>query len=86
VLPVGLASFADPSIKPGLLGHAAAIAHAASAGHEVHDLLAGHSRYKASLATDATQLAWLCVQREHLRFAVEDRVRGWNHAIARVFV
>ena len=81
----GLASSADPAIKPGLLCHAAAIEQAAAAGHESYDLLAGNARYKASLATDATQLAWLCVQREHLRFALEDRVRGWKHAIAGVF-
>ena len=55
------------------------------AGHKVYDLLGGSARYKASLATGATQLAWLCVQRARLRFAIEDRVRDWRHAVAGAF-
>jgi CelD/BcsL family acetyltransferase involved in cellulose biosynthesis len=82
----GLASFDDPIMKPGLLCHAAAIARCAADGHQVYDLLAGHARYKASLATDATQLAWLCVQRARLRFAIEDRVRGWKQTFAGALV
>jgi CelD/BcsL family acetyltransferase involved in cellulose biosynthesis len=82
----GLAPFDDPVIKPGLLCHAETIARCAEAGHEVYDLLGGSSRYKASLATGATQLAWLCVQRARLRFAIEDRLRGWKHAFAGALV
>lgn len=77
----GLAECSDPIIKPGLLCHAAAITHCAEAGHAVYDLLGGSARYKASLATDATQLTWLRVQRERLRFAIEQRVSDWKHAI-----
>ncbi len=78
----GLASFEDPVIKPGLLCHAAAIERAAEAGHDVYDLLGGHGRYKAQLATGATELAWLCVQRTRLRFAIEDRMRDLKHTFA----
>jgi hypothetical protein len=46
---------------------------------------AGSARYKASLATGATQLVWLRVQRTHLRFAIEQRVRDWKHAIVGAF-
>jgi CelD/BcsL family acetyltransferase involved in cellulose biosynthesis len=81
----GLAAFADPVIKPGMMCHAAAIAHNADAGHEIYDLLGGSRRYKTSLATDATQLAWLCVQRTRLRFAIEDRVRDWKHTLGAAF-
>lgn len=81
----GLAAWRDPVSKPGLLCHAAAIAHGARAGHDVYDLLGGNARYKASLATGVTQLAWLCVQRARLRFAIEDRMRGWKHAVAEAF-
>jgi len=77
----GLARCSDPIAKPGLLCHAAAITHCAEAGHAVYDLLGGSARYKASLATDATQLMWLRVQRERLRFAIEERVSDWKHAI-----
>jgi CelD/BcsL family acetyltransferase involved in cellulose biosynthesis len=80
----GLAAFDDPVIKPGLLCHAAAIAHCAAGGHEVYDLLGGNARYKTSLATGATELSWLCVQRARLRFAIEDRVRAWSHAVSRM--
>jgi hypothetical protein len=81
----GLAPFDDPVVKPGMLCHAAAIAHSADAGHAVYDLLGGHGRYKTSLATGETQLVWLCVQRARLRFAIEDRVRGWKHTVAAAF-
>jgi CelD/BcsL family acetyltransferase involved in cellulose biosynthesis len=81
----GFASFSDPVVKPGMMCHAAAIAHCADAGHAVYDLLGGSSRYKTSLATGVTQLAWLCVQRARLRFAIEARVREWKHAVAGAF-
>ncbi len=80
----GLAAFDDPVIKPGLVCHAAAIAHCAAAGHTVYDLLGGSARYKGSLATGETELAWLCVQRQRLRFAIEDRVHRLGQAAARL--
>jgi CelD/BcsL family acetyltransferase involved in cellulose biosynthesis len=78
----GLAPFDDPVIKPGFLCHAAAIERAADDGHDVYDLLGGRGRYKAQLATGATELAWLCVQRTRLRFSIEDRMRDWKHTFA----
>jgi CelD/BcsL family acetyltransferase involved in cellulose biosynthesis len=81
----GLAAFDDPVVKPGLVCHAEAIAHCAAAGHTVYDLLGGAGRYKAQLATGATQLGWLCVQRARLRFAIEDRMRDLKHAMAETF-
>ncbi len=79
----GLASFADPSVKPGLLCHAAAIEHAAAAGHETYDFLAGNARYKASLATDATRLAWLWVANEITTVFEYDR---WTKARASIYI
>ena len=81
----GLAHFDDPAIKPGLLCHAAAIERAAAAGLDVYDLLGGDARYKAQLATDHGELAWLCVQRDRLRFALEERARRWKRAIANAY-
>lgn len=81
----GLASFENAAIKPGLLCHAATIEHCAAAGHAVYDMLAGSTRYKTSLSTDVAELAWLRVQRTRLRFAIEDRVRTWKHAMAEAF-
>ena len=76
----GFAAFDDPRIKPGYVCHAAAIEHAAAAGHAIYDFLGGDGRYKQSLATDETQLAWVRVQRPRLRFAIEDRLRRAAHA------
>ncbi|MBL0212961.1 MAG: GNAT family N-acetyltransferase [Myxococcales bacterium] len=71
----GMASFENNHLKPGFLAHTAAIEHAAAAGHELYDFLAGDVRYKKSLATSSTSLVWARVQRLRLRFFVEDRVR-----------
>jgi CelD/BcsL family acetyltransferase involved in cellulose biosynthesis len=74
----GMASFENQHLKPGFVCHAAAIEHAASAGHAIYDFLGGDVRYKKSLSTDATSLVWACVQRPRARFFVEDRVRRWR--------
>jgi hypothetical protein len=41
-----------------------------------YDFLAGGSRYKQSLATDARQLVWFRIQKPRLRFALEDLARA----------
>ncbi len=84
----GLAYESDNKLKPGLVCHALAIAHAAERGHQTYDFLGGDTRYKRSLATDATELAWCTVRQTCMRFAVEDRARDllhrWRLAVARV--
>ncbi len=77
----GLARDRDPRIKPGLVCHAAAIADAAARGLAVYDFLGGDARYKRELATGSTRLVWARVQRPLVRFAVEDRLRAWKHAL-----
>ncbi|CAN5765056.1 hypothetical protein BH11MYX3_BH11MYX3_43790 [soil metagenome] len=71
----GMATFENKHLKPGFLAHTAAIEHAAAAGHAVYDFLAGDMRYKKSLATTSGNLVWARVQRQRLRFFVEDRLR-----------
>ena len=71
----GMATFEDKHMKPGFIAHTAAIEHAAAAGHDFYDFLAGDVRYKKSLATSSTSLIWARVQRLRLRFLVEDRLR-----------
>jgi len=78
----GLARHADPVVKPGYLLHAAAIEHAARAGHTIYDFLAGDAPYKRSLSTGAIRMTWACVQRELARFAVEDQLRRWKHGFS----
>lgn len=63
--------------KPGYLCHARAIEHSAAAGHAIYDLLGGDARYKASLATDATRLVSVRVQRSRPWFKLEDLARRW---------
>ena len=77
----GLAYETDSKLKPGLVCHALAVDHNARAGHRWYDFLAGDSRYKQSLATDARQLVWLRIQRPLLRFALEDVARDVRNRV-----
>jgi CelD/BcsL family acetyltransferase involved in cellulose biosynthesis len=72
----GLGYETDGRLKPGLVCHALAVEHDARAGHRWYDFLAGESRYKQSLATDARALVWLRLQRPRLRFELEDAARA----------
>ncbi len=71
----GFAFAADNRLKPGLVSHAAAIAHNRAAGHHVYDFLCGDAQYKRSLAHGRTDLAWVLVQRPRLAFALEHALR-----------
>ncbi|MGE0548243.1 MAG: GNAT family N-acetyltransferase [Kofleriaceae bacterium] len=76
----GFEQYENRHMKPGYVCHAAAIEHAAKAGHAVYDFLAGDMRYKDNLSTDRGELWWACVQRKRARFLLEDRLREWVHA------
>jgi len=52
----------DPRLKPGLVSHTLAIGHAAAAGHEFYDFMAGDGQHKRSLATGASSLWWLALE------------------------
>ncbi|CAN5150257.1 hypothetical protein BH10PSE13_BH10PSE13_07800 [soil metagenome] len=54
---------ATPKSKPGLMAHAAAIAHYAERGFDLYSLLAGKDRYKQSLSTGAEELQWWLLER-----------------------
>ena len=71
----GFALHDAPHVKSGYLAHAAAIEHNARLGHAIYDLLGGSEAYKERLATGATRLVWLRVQRPLARFSVEERLR-----------
>ncbi len=71
------ASFADPHVEPGFLCHAFAVANAAAAGALRYDL----SERFARLATSSTRLAWLCIHRPSVRFAIEDRIRDLGRVV-----
>lgn len=71
-------AFAEPRSskdKPGLLCHAAAVAHYAAQGHRLYSLLAGKDRYKQSLATCEDSLEWWVIERGSPRLEAEALLR-----------
>lgn len=76
----GLAYGDDPKLKPGLVAHCRAIERNLSEGRKIYDFLGGESQYKRSLGNHATELTWLVLQRNRLKFRVEDLLRlGKRH-------
>lgn len=61
--------------KPGLLCHAAAVAHYAGRGLRLYSLLAGKDRYKQSLATCEEALTWWQFDRFSPRLEAEALLR-----------
>ena len=61
--------------KPGLLCHAAAVAHYAERGLALYSLLAGKDRYKQSLATREEALEWWVIERFSPRLEAEALLR-----------
>jgi CelD/BcsL family acetyltransferase involved in cellulose biosynthesis len=72
----GLAYESDNAIKPGLVSHELAIAHALEHGASAYDFLAGDTAYKQSLANDAATLVWLAARKPRLKYAVEEALRA----------
>lgn len=71
-------AFADPRTakdKPGLLCHAAAVAHYATRGLSRYSLLAGKDRYKQSLSTCEESLEWWLFERFSPRLEAEALLR-----------
>lgn len=71
-------AFAPPRTakdKPGLLCHAAAVAHYADRGLALYSLLAGKDRYKQSLATREEALEWWVIERFSPRLEAEALLR-----------
>ncbi len=61
--------------KPGLLCHAAAVAHYEARGLSLYSLLAGKDRYKQSLATREEALEWWVIERFSPRLEAEAVLR-----------
>ena len=58
--------------------HSIVVNHNAAMGMAAYDLRAGDRR---DLATGATHLVWLRVQRKLARFGIEHRLEKWKHAL-----
>lgn len=71
-------AFAQPRTaksKPGLMGHAAAVAHYAARDLSLYSFLAGKDRYKHSLSTGAEELHWWALERLDWRLEAEAWLR-----------
>jgi CelD/BcsL family acetyltransferase involved in cellulose biosynthesis len=79
----GLRYGTDSKLKPGLVAHALLIEENLKRGARVYDLLMGDQRYKKSLATDEGAMFELVVQRNRLRFRIEDLARKVRDATRR---
>src|SRR5579872_5140439 len=66
---------ADRKRRPGVVSHALAIAHNASAGATVYDFLAGENQLKTSFATDRYELTWQIVRQPRLKYRLESGAR-----------
>lgn len=75
---------ADPKRKPGLVCHALAIQHNLEQEAKVYDFLAGEGQHKQSLCTYTSEMDWLVIRRDYLRFRIEDRLRSWKHRAVRL--
>ena len=62
--------------RPGLIAHACSVTHNAGLGHRIYDLLAGDARYKRELGTAMTEMFWVVLQRNRVRFRLEDAARS----------
>jgi Acetyltransferase (GNAT) domain len=65
----------DGQDSPGLVSHAMAVSYNAAAGRSLYDFMAGDQQYKRSLCTDTGELHWLVLQRDRMKFNVEDLLR-----------
>jgi CelD/BcsL family acetyltransferase involved in cellulose biosynthesis len=79
----GLVYGADSKLKPGLVAHALLIEENLQRGARVYDLLMGNQRYKKSLATDEGVMSELVVQRNRVKFRLEDLARAARDAMPR---
>lgn len=64
-------------LKPGLIAHYKAIEYNMVNGNSVYNFLAGNDRYKRSLSTDKQTLLWVSIQKNRLRFRLEDAFNGF---------
>ena len=72
VLQTGFSASTDKRLMPGYVVHVMAIAHNRDKGMSVYDLMHGDSLYKQILCSRQEKLQWIVVQRNRLKFCLED--------------
>lgn len=68
-------TIAENNNQPGLVTHSMAIEYNASCGHKIYDLMAGDYQYKRQLGTHSVYMDWMVLQRDRLKFRLEDGLR-----------
>lgn len=81
VLQTGFKQYKDKRLMPGYVIHVLAIAYYKQRGMKVYDLMHGDSLYKRILCNREELLNWHSVQRNRLKFALEDRVVGFVRSL-----
>jgi len=66
----------NPKLKPGLVCHTLAIEFNRELGSTTYDFLAGDSQYKRSLGQEMEPQIWGVLQRQRLRFRIEELLRS----------
>lgn len=72
----------DNRRKPGLVSHYLAIEGHLRTGARLYDFMAGDGQHKQSLSTDTRSLTWLVLQRDRLKFRIENALRRWKRRLA----
>lgn len=76
-------NYTSNKVRPGFVSLIEAIKYNAGLGHSVFDFLGGAVDYKKSLGTHSNRLTWVKLQKKHMRYAVENRLREIKHFIKR---
>ena len=64
-------------LKPGLIAHHKAIEFNYEEGMSMYNFLASDDRYKRSLSTNKDELLWVSLQKDELRFRLENALDGF---------
>ena len=73
----------DAKLKPGLVSHYLTINYSLTQGAAKYDFLAGEGQHKQSLGTANTELTWLVLQRDLVKYRLEDALRSLKRRFAR---
>jgi len=75
-----------PHDRPGLVSHTKAVEHNMSKGFTIYDFMAGDSDYKKSLGTAVEQMTWEVIQKNQLKFRIEDALRTVKQRVLRILM
>lgn len=74
----------DNKLKPGLVGHALSIEHYRVRGFRYYDFMGGDERYKIQLGSKHRDLVQISLQRDRIKFRLEDAARQAKRRWAKV--